>query len=122
MMFGFGRNLLSDLGCSLVRGAASSPLATVTLARGFSSTSTFWHMRDFWAKPTGSMHKYPGHRQRKPIVFKRAKLWLKNCGKERTSYIPVRKIYSFDSLMKFETGRKRLMHRIMRGDKKIAEF
>ena len=76
MMFGFGRNLLSDLGCSLVRGAASSPLATVTLARGFSSTSTFWHMRDFWAKPTGSMHKYPGHRQRKPIVFKRAKVRL----------------------------------------------
>ena len=76
MMFGFGRNLLSDLGCSLVRGAASSPLATVTLARGFSTSSTFWHMRDFWAKPTGSMHKYPGHMQRKPIVFKRAKVRL----------------------------------------------
>jgi len=59
------------------------------------------------------------------MVFKNnktVKRWLKNSGPAIPSYLQIRTKKSFDAMFEYEEGRKRLMHRLMRGDKKIAEF
>jgi len=116
-----GRFLLNVSGVNSFLQAAARPSSVVSVRN---------YMRDFWAKPTGAAKwKKKGHLQGKPWIFKNNKgnmtanhLWLKNCGPSRPSYLYYRKTKSFDAMFAHELGRKELMQRIVRGDKKIAEF
>jgi len=88
-------------------------------------TSRSYGSKDFWAKGTGITDRVPGHKWKTKRVFgnyHQFNLWLKNSGPKRASYVLVRKTKSFDALMKFELGRTRMMQRLVRGDKKIAEY
>jgi len=112
-----GRILLNDFGVNLFFLQAAAPTSVIPSRH---------YMRDFWARPTGTEKKHkPGHMQGKPWIFrnnKPSKLWLKNSGPSRPSYIEIRKKKSFDALFEHAHGREVLMQRIVRGDKKIGEF
>jgi len=115
------------LGSWLLRGT-SAAAAGLLPKPGFGLSGSVWsraYTRDFWAKGTSLNYTQPGNRWSHKHIFRNGKpfnLWLKNSGPKRESYMAVRRQKSFDAMMKYEEGRIKMMKRLIRGDKKIAEF